>query len=173
MSLCLDQQLCSGRPAHLPFIAPSSLPTSLQRRPLMPCSQELLSHEWLHRANKESWEEKIVHHLQRQDTEKCQDALCGGPLGSQQTLLMGCVLDCHLLPLKLGTPAAPGHPAMPRVLSCWGSLGCFANGATSQLRGKPLAEQSTSSSWEPHWLLRGLHAGDTSQTPSQSCRLCR
>lgn len=102
-----------------------------------------------------------MHQLQRQDTGECQDGLCGEPLGSQQTLLMGCVLDCHPLPLKLGTPAAPGHPAMPRVLSCWGNLGCFPNGATSQLKGKPPAEQSISSSWDPHWLLRGLHAGQT------------
>lgn len=99
-------------------------------------------------ANEDSWEEK-VYTSYKDRTRECQDALCGEPLGSQQTLLMGCVLDYHPLPLKLGTPAAPGHPAMPRVLSCWGSLGCFPSGASSRLRGTPPAEQSISSPGAP------------------------
>lgn len=38
-----------------------------------------------------------------------------GASGSQQTVLMDNVLDCHPLPLELGAPAAPGHPTTPSV----------------------------------------------------------
>lgn len=50
-------------------------------------------------------------------------ALCGEPLGSQQTLLRGSVWDCYPPPVKPGTPAAPGHPTVPSVLSCGGKAG--------------------------------------------------
>lgn len=70
---------------------------------------------------------------------------------------MDSAVDCHSLPLE-PVPCSSGHLTMPRIPSCWGRLSCVTNGppASSEIAGKPLAVQSTSS-LEPH-APQGLHA---------------
>lgn len=91
----------------------------------------------------------------------------GGASGSQQTVLMDNVLDCHPLPLQLGAPAAPEHLTMPSVPPAGGEAGLFhswGHQPTRRIAGKPLAEHSVPSSRN----LTGSSEGSVQEAPAQT-----